>query len=143
MLIFIAAYTKECIWRNRDIFIKGHEEIKAFLTRKYANEQGYRLKKELFAFQDNKIVSENGSQSLPEYKPMKQAVQFFYEYHDSDNQWYRAYGLEDWTFETNGEEKGKMKKRMASINDVRIEETERWFKEGVDIEDVRISERDL
>lgn len=76
-------------------------------------------------------------------KPMKQAVQFFYEYHDSDNQWYRAYGLEDWTFETNGEEKGKMKKRMASINDVRIEETERWFKEGVDIEDVRIGERDL
>ena len=101
------------------------------------------MKKELFAFQDNKIVSENGSHSLPKYKPMKQAVQFFYEYHDSDNQWYRAYGLEDWTFETNGEEKGKMKKRMASINDVKIEETERWFKEGVDIEDVRIGERDL
>jgi nuclear transport factor 2 (NTF2) superfamily protein len=51
------AYTKDCIWRNRDQFIRGQEEIKAFLTKKYANEHGYRLKKELFAFQDNKIVS--------------------------------------------------------------------------------------
>ena len=51
------AYTKDCIWRNRDQFIRGQEEIKDFLTKKYLKEQGYRLKKELFAFQDNKIVS--------------------------------------------------------------------------------------
>jgi nuclear transport factor 2 (NTF2) superfamily protein len=51
------AYTTDCIWRNRDQFIRGQEEIKAFLTKKYAKEKGYRLKKELFAFQDNKIVS--------------------------------------------------------------------------------------
>ena len=53
----ITAYTTDCIWRNRDQFIRGPEEIKAFLTKKFAKEQGYRLKKELFAFQDNKIVS--------------------------------------------------------------------------------------
>ena len=53
----LLAYTTDCIWRNRDQFIRGQEEIKAFLTMKYAKEQGYRLKKELFAFQDNKIVS--------------------------------------------------------------------------------------
>jgi nuclear transport factor 2 (NTF2) superfamily protein len=51
------AYTKDCVWRNRDQFIRGHEEIKAFLTKKYAKEQGYRLRKELFAFHDNKIAS--------------------------------------------------------------------------------------
>jgi nuclear transport factor 2 (NTF2) superfamily protein len=56
-VLVMLAYTTDCIWRNRDQFIRGQEEIKAFLTKKYAKEQGYRLKKELFAFQDNKIVS--------------------------------------------------------------------------------------
>ena len=57
LTLSITAYTTDCIWRNRDQFIRGPEEIKAFLTKKFAKEQGYRLKKELFAFQDNKIVS--------------------------------------------------------------------------------------
>jgi nuclear transport factor 2 (NTF2) superfamily protein len=72
-----------------------------------------------------------------------QAVQFFYEYHDSHGQWYHTYGLEDWTFETDGEEKGKMHKHMSSINDVKIGEEERWFRDGVDVEDVKIGERHL
>jgi len=72
-----------------------------------------------------------------------QAVQFFYEYHDENGQWYRAYGLEDWTFQVNGEEKGKMRKRMSSINDVTIAEDERWFANDVDVESVTISERHL
>ncbi|KZP22309.1 DUF1348-domain-containing protein [Athelia psychrophila] len=119
-------YTKDCIWRNRDLFFRGTDEIVAFLTKKYSVENGYRLKKELFAFTDNKI-----------------AVQFFYEYHDENGQWYRAYGLEDWTFQEDGEEKGKMRKRMSSINDVKIADTERWFTDGVDVEDVKIGERHL
>jgi nuclear transport factor 2 (NTF2) superfamily protein len=72
-----------------------------------------------------------------------QAVQFFYEYHDSHGQWYRAYGLEDWMFETDGEEKGKMRKRMSSINDVKIGEEERGFRDGVDVEGVKIGEKHL
>ncbi|KIM74923.1 hypothetical protein PILCRDRAFT_79560 [Piloderma croceum F 1598] len=124
--IIAKAYTTDCIWRNRDQFIRGQEEIKTFLTTKYAKEKGYRLKKELFAFQDNKI-----------------AVQFFYEYHDENGQWYRAYGLEDWTFQVDGEEKGKMRKRMSSINDVKISEDERWFANNVDVETVTISEKHL
>jgi len=71
------------------------------------------------------------------------AVQFFYEYRDEQGQWYRAYGLEDWTFQTDGEEKGKMRKRMSSINDVKISEEERWFGNGVNVDTVMIGERHL
>ncbi len=81
----------------------GTDEIIAFLTRKWEKEHSYRLRKELFAFSADKI-----------------AVQFFYEYEDAhDNmKWKRCYGLEDWTFATEGEEAGKMRKRMMSGNDV-------------------------
>ncbi|KAI9300411.1 hypothetical protein BJ944DRAFT_273094 [Cunninghamella echinulata] len=113
-------YTEDCIWRNRDTFIKGHEEIKKFLGNKWQKENGYRLRKELFAFTDNKI-----------------AVQFWYEFHDDNGQWWRCYGLEDWTFEDNG----KMKKRQMSGNDVKIEEDQRWFKDNVDVDKVEISEK--
>ena len=49
------AYAENSIWRNRDSFLKGHDEIVDFLTKKWARENGYRLRKELFAFTDNKV----------------------------------------------------------------------------------------
>jgi len=113
-------YTEDCIWRNRDHFFQGHEAIVAFLTKKWEKENGYRLRKELFAFTDNKI-----------------AVQFWYEYHDEAGQWYRCYGLEDWTFAADG----RMRKRQMSGNDVKISEVERWYKDGVDVNEVEISEK--
>ncbi|KAK0633119.1 DUF1348 domain protein [Immersiella caudata] len=114
------AYTPDSIWRNRDSFLQGREEIAKFLTDKWATEDGYRLRKELFAFRDNKI-----------------AVQFWYEWHDQTGQWWRTYGLEDWTFAENG----LMRKRQMSGNDVKISEGERWFKDGVDVNSVDISEK--
>ncbi|KZT03631.1 DUF1348-domain-containing protein [Laetiporus sulphureus 93-53] len=117
----------DTIWRNRDQFLKGREEIVQFLAKKWEKEDGYRLRKELFAFTDNKI-----------------AVQFFYEWYEvkanGSKQWYRCYGLEDWTFA----EDGLMRKRQMSGNDVAITEEERWFKDDVVDEDtVEISERHL
>ncbi|KAM5349834.1 hypothetical protein ACJ41O_006339 [Fusarium nematophilum] len=114
------AYTEDSIWRNRDQFLQGRDAIKEFLTAKWAKEDGYRLRKELFAFQNNKI-----------------AVQFWYEWHDQQGQWWRTYGLEDWTFADNG----LMRKRQMSGNDVKIGDEERWFKDGVDVNEVDISER--
>ncbi|KAF2434863.1 DUF1348-domain-containing protein [Tothia fuscella] len=116
------AYTPNCIWRNRNDFIQGTDEIISFLTAKWQNEHNYTLRKELFCFTDNKI-----------------AVQFWYEYQDASDgmKWKRAYGLEDWTFA----EDGRMRKRQNSSNDVEIEEGERWFREGVDVDVVEIGEK--
>ncbi|TPX10755.1 uncharacterized protein E0L32_008324 [Thyridium curvatum] len=114
------AYTPDSIWRNRDQFLQGRDEIAKFLEDKWSKEDGYRLRKELFAFRDNKI-----------------AVQFWYEYFDESGQWWRCYGLEDWTFAENG----LMRKRMMSGNDVKISEEERWYKDGVDVNSVDISEK--
>ena len=107
-----AAYTPDCIWRNRSLFFSGTESIVSFLTTKWQREKSYRLRKELFAFTENKI-----------------AVQFWYEYQDAEDgmKRKRCYGLEDWTFA----EDGRMEKRMMSGNDVEIQEAERWFHEGV------------
>lgn len=113
------AYTPNSIWRNRDVFIRGTDEIVKFLTEKWGVENGYRLRKELFSFTDNKI-----------------AVQFWYEFHDELGQWWRCYGLEDWTFA----EDGKMEKRMMSGNDVKISDKDRWFKGSVDVDSVKIGE---
>ncbi|ORY60526.1 uncharacterized protein BCR38DRAFT_441344 [Pseudomassariella vexata] len=114
------AYTENSIWRNRDEFLTGRDEIADFLTTKWSKETGYRLRKELFAFSENKI-----------------AVQFWYEWHDESGQWFRTYGLEDWTFAENG----LMRKRQMSGNDVKIPDEERWFKDGVDVNMVDISEK--
>ncbi|KAJ3027994.1 UNVERIFIED_CONTAM: hypothetical protein HDU68_002676 [Siphonaria sp. JEL0065] len=120
--IVAQAYTNDCVWRNRDRFFCGRENIVAFLKEKWAKENGYRLRKELFAFGDDKI-----------------AVQFWYEFHDENGQWFRCYGLEDWTFDM---EQGKMRKRMMSGNDVKISENERWFTDDVvDVDSVDISEK--
>lgn len=116
------AYTEDSIWRNRSTFLKGHDEIREFLTQKWTKEKNYVLRKELFAFQENRI-----------------GVQFWYEYQDSHDgmKWKRCYGLEDWTFADDG----RMRKRQMSGNDVEISEEERWFKDGVDVNTVDISEQ--
>ena len=98
------AYTVDTEWRNRTQFINGRTEVEAFLTNKWEVELDYRLKKELWCFTENKI-----------------GVRFEYEFHDASGQWFRAYGNEMWEFDENG----LMQRRYASINDMRIEESER------------------
>lgn len=100
------AYTPDSQWRNRSEFPKGREQIVEFLTRKWAKEKEYRLIKELWAFEGNRI-----------------AVRFAYEWHDDAGQWFRSYGNENWEFNENG----LMQKRYASINDLPITENERKF----------------
>lgn len=100
------AYTPDSWWRNRSTFVRGRAEIVEFLTGKWARELDYRLIKELWAFDGNRI-----------------AVRFAYEYHDVDGRWFRAYGNENWEFDDNG----LMRTRHASINDVPITEAERLF----------------
>ena len=98
------AYTLDSEWRNRTEFLRGREEIKAFLHRKWAKELDYRLKKTLWGFRDNRM-----------------AVTFEYEWHDSTGQWCRSYGNELWEFDQDG----LMRRRLASINDAPIQESER------------------
>ena len=98
------AYSEGSQWRNRAEFLTGREEIAAFLTRKWAREFDYRLVKELWAHANNRI-----------------AVRFAYEYRDADGAWFRAYGNENWQFDTDG----LMERRIASINDLPITEAER------------------
>jgi uncharacterized protein len=100
------AYTPDSVWRNRAEFLQGREEIVAFLTRKWNREQDYRLVKELWAFDGNRI-----------------AVRFAYESHDDSGNWFRSYGNENWEFSENG----LMRQRHASINDLLISEAERKF----------------
>jgi nuclear transport factor 2 (NTF2) superfamily protein len=98
------AYTVNTEWRNRSTFLNGREEAKQFLQQKWEKELDYKLKKELWAFMDNRI-----------------AVRFEYEYHDKDGQWFRAYGNENWEFDENG----LMQRRYASINDLPISASDR------------------
>jgi nuclear transport factor 2 (NTF2) superfamily protein len=100
------AYTIDSVWRNRNEFPQGREQIIEFLTRKWSKEQDYRLVKELWAFTENRI-----------------AVRFAYEWHDEKVQWFRSYGNENWEFNENG----LMRYRFASINDLSIQESERKF----------------
>jgi hypothetical protein len=98
------AYTVDSEWRNRNIFIKGRDEIAPFLAEKWKNELDYKLKKEYWAHSENRI-----------------AVRFEYEYKNKNGKWFRAYGNENWEFDKNG----LMEKRYASINDLEIEEKDR------------------
>lgn len=100
------AYTVDSEWRNRNQFLNGRAEIVEFLKRKWASEHEYRLIKELWAFEGNRI-----------------AVRFAYEWHDEAGQWWRSYGNENWAFD----ETGLMQKRYASINDLAINESDRLF----------------
>jgi hypothetical protein len=97
-------YTEDTLWRNRAEFPKGRTQVQDFLTRKWQKELEYRLIKELWAFTDNRI-----------------AVRFAYEWRDYNGQWYRSYGNENWEFN----EHGLMQNRFASINDLKIDESER------------------
>ncbi len=98
------AYSTDSEWRNRTTFLKGRDQIKAFLKGKWERELDYRLKKTLWGFRENRI-----------------AVSFEYEWHNSEGQWFRSYGNELWEFN----EEGLMQTRLASINDAPISETER------------------
>ena len=98
------AYSVDSVWRNRDTFLKGRDEIREFLTQKWARELDYALRKDLWAFSGNRI-----------------AVRFQYESLDESGQWWRSYGNENWEFD----EHGLMRRREASINDVAINETDR------------------
>ncbi len=101
------AYTEDSKWRNRSQFINGRKEIVDFLKGKWAAEHEYRLVKELFAFDGNRI-----------------GVRYAYEYRNDEGEWYRAYGNENWIFD----EEGLMKERYAAINDVPIREDQRLFR---------------
>lgn len=100
------AYTINSQWRNRAEFLVGREQIIAFLTRKWAKELEYRLIKEVWAFNGNRI-----------------AVRFAYEWHNDNGEWYRSYGNENWEFN----QYGLMQRRYASINDLPIQEADRKF----------------
>ncbi|MFS8197825.1 DUF1348 family protein [Streptomyces sp. CWNU-52B] len=98
------AYARDSVWRNRDTFVTGRDGIVELLTEKWRREEEYALRKDLWAFDGNRI-----------------AVRFQYECRDTDGQWWRSYGNELWEFD----EQGLMTRREASINDVAIEEAER------------------
>ena len=100
------AYTEDSAWRNRAEFLVGREAIVEFLQRKWARELDYRLIKELWACGGNRI-----------------AVRFAYESHDGSGNWFRSYGNENWEFDDNG----LMRRRIASINDLPIDETDRKY----------------
>ena len=100
------AYTVESTWRNRSEFLVGRPAIVAFLSRKWTRELDYRLIKELWAFSGHRI-----------------AVRFAYEWHDDSGQWFRSYGNENWEFD----DRGFMARRIASINDLLIKETDRKY----------------
>ena len=100
------AYSEDSVWRNRDEFLSGRAEIIDFLTRKWNRELDYALRKDMWSFEGNRI-----------------AVRFQYECHDAAGQWYRSYGNELWEFNPDG----LMARREASINDVRIDESDRRY----------------
>ncbi|UPQ69573.1 DUF1348 family protein [Kluyvera ascorbata] len=100
------AYTLDTQWRNRAEFVNGRTEAQTFLARKWKKEFEYRLIKELWAFEGNRI-----------------AVRYAYEWHDDSGNWYRSYGNENWEFN----DEGLMQRRFACINDLPIREDERLF----------------
>lgn len=100
------AYSVDSEWRNRNLFISGREKIVKFLTEKWQKESDYKLKNKYWSHSENRI-----------------AVRFEYEYRDKEGKWFRAYGNENWEFDVDG----LMVKRYASINDLEINETERYL----------------
>ena len=98
------AYTVDTVWRNRDEWVTGRDEVIGFLTRKWEREHDYVLRKALWTYGGHRI-----------------AVRFQYECRDDDGQWWRSYGNENWEFAPNG----LMARREASINDLRITEDQR------------------
>jgi nuclear transport factor 2 (NTF2) superfamily protein len=103
----VLAYSEDSRWRNRAEFLRGRAEIVAFLTRKWARELDYRLLKELWVSAGDRI-----------------AVRFAYEWHDASGRWFRSHGNENWEFDA----QGLMRRRLASINDQSIVETDRLLR---------------
>ena len=103
----VLAYTPESLWRNRSDFVSGRSEIEAFLIKKWQRELDYRLIKELWAFAGNRI-----------------AVRFAYEWHNTNGEWFRSYGNENWEFDA----EGMIQRRIASINDLPISDTDRKYR---------------
>jgi nuclear transport factor 2 (NTF2) superfamily protein len=101
------AYTPDSTWRNRAEFFTGRERIVEFLTRKWTKELDYRLIKEVWAWEGSRI-----------------AVRFAYEWRDDSGHWFRSYGNENWEFADNG----LMRRRIASINDLPIVESDRKYR---------------
>jgi len=101
------AYTEDSRWRNRAEFVEGRAAIEAFLRRKWSRELDYRLIKDLWAFNGHRI-----------------AVRFAYEWRDDSGSWFRSYGNENWEFDA----RGLMRRRIASINDLPIDESLRLFR---------------
>jgi len=101
------AYTPDSVWRNRSEFVSGRDAIEQFLVRKWSRELDYRLVKELWACHGHRI-----------------AVRFAYEWHDDSGNWFRSYGNENWEFDG----LGYMQRRIASINDLPIRESERKYR---------------
>ncbi|MGH1414163.1 MAG: DUF1348 family protein [Pelagimonas sp.] len=104
--IVTPAYSVTSIWRNRSVFLTGHDQIHEFLTQKWQRELSYRLIKHLWTFADHRI-----------------AVRFAYEWHDVGGQWWRSFGNENWEFAADG----RMRRRIASINDQPIDRADRLF----------------
>ncbi len=102
----VGVYTDDTVWRNRAEFPVGREQVRGFLRRKWARELDYRLIKELWAHDGNRV-----------------AVRFAYEWHDDSGHWFRSYGNENWEFTA----EGLMRRRFASINDLPIAESARLF----------------
>lgn len=100
------AYTPDSRWRNRAEFVNGRDEIVPFLDRKWKKELDYRLIKELWAVDGNRI-----------------AVRYAYEWHDDSGNWFRTFGNENWEFDDNG----LMSRRYACLNDMPIKEADRKF----------------
>ena len=150
--------------------MKGRAEVTEFLRKKWEKENGYRLRKELFAFQDNRIAVQVGLLSFPSCGRRNapshaNSRQFFYEWYevkpDGTKQWYRCYGLEASGFfparltradlqtpfvesqDWTFNDDGLMRKRQMSGNDVPISDEERWFKDGVDVNSFPIAEKHL
>lgn len=103
----VLAYSADSHWRNRDRFLAGHEQIREFLAAKWQRELDYRLVKELWTFTGNRI-----------------AARFAYEWHDASGQWWRSFGNENWEFDA----QGLMRRRLASINDLAIDEGQRLLR---------------
>ena len=101
------AYSENSEWRNRDQFFAGRAAIREFLAGKWRRELDYRLKKELWAYTENRI-----------------SVRFEYEWHDAEGQWFRTHGNEHWEFDPDG----LMRRRDMSANDIRIDEAERRYR---------------
>ena len=99
-------YTEDTQWRNRAEFPVGRNQVREFLRRKWARELDYRLIKELWAFSGNRL-----------------AVRFAYEWRDDSERWFRSYGNENWEFSA----QGLMMRRLASINDLPIDQKDRKF----------------